>query len=128
MASRNLKKISAVLAVVALTASPAMALADPGGDQYCDPFGGCGVDPGAGGGGTKGHGKKHPTAPNQAVLNAIAGAMQAQSLSAAERAAMASGADAAAVAAWHKASKLARAGVVLDAAGLSAVRSSLPSS
>jgi len=128
MASTNLKKISALLCVVALTASPAMAVADPGGDQYCDPFGGCGVDPGPGGGGTKGHGKKHPTAPDQKILDAVTAAMQAQSLSAAQRAAMAAGADAAAVAAWRKASKLARAGVVLDAAGLSAVRSSLPSS
>ncbi|MCX6387705.1 MAG: hypothetical protein NTX07_03125 [Solirubrobacterales bacterium] len=130
------KRIAAILAVAALAVAPAAALADSGGDQYCDPFGGCGVNGGSGSGGAHHGGKKKPSVSSKPAqtpeqvqfLNQIGQSLRDRSLRAQGRAAAASAPGSPERVAWLKAYRLSRTGAVLDAAGLSAMRLAIPSS
>jgi len=136
MVSITPKRFAALIAVAALAAAPAAAMANSGGDQYCDPFGGCGVNGGSGSGGAHHGGKKKPPVssnpgqtPEQVqFLNQIGQSLRDRALRAQGRAAMALAPGSPERIAWLRAYRLSRTGAVLDAAGLSAMRLAIPSS
>ena len=121
---RSRKKTAiALVAALALALVPASALAEPGSDQYCDPFGGCGTDPGGQtGGGSKGKGKDQASPQQVAQIISV---LESQSLNQKQRAAALAGADAAVVERYRAALRDRQAQKVLEAAGLSALRSTV---
>ena len=126
---RTRKKTAvAALATLAFALVPASALAEPGSDQYCDPFGGCGTDGGGQtGGGHSGKGGKggggSQSNPNE--IARIITVLESNSLTAKQRAASLASADAATVARYRQALRDRQAQKVLEAAGLSALRSTV---
>lgn len=122
---RSKKRTAAVaLATLAFSLVPASAIAEPGSDQYCDPFGGCGTDPGGQtGGGKGGRGGQGSTSPR--AIAQIVDILESKALSQKERAAALAGADAATVARYRNALRVRQAQKVLEAAGLSALRTTV---
>jgi len=116
----------AVLAALAFALVPAAALAEPGSNQYCDPFGGCGGTSGGhsggghGGGGHGGGGRIQAKVDPQQTAQIIS-VLQSLSLNEKQRAAAVAGADAATVARYKDALQARQAQKVLEAAGLSAL-------
>ncbi len=123
---RSRKKTAvAAMATLALALVPAAAFAEPGSDQYCDPFGGCGTDPGGQtGGGSNGKGGGKDKASPQQIAQIIS-VLESQSLNQKQRAAALAGADAAVVERYRIALRDRQAQKVLEAAGLSALRSTV---
>ncbi len=113
----------AVLATLTFALIPAAAVAEPGSNQYCDPFGGCGGSSGGqSGGGQSGGGKgggQPQVDPQQSAQ--IIRVLQSISLNEKQRAAALAGADAATVARYKDALQARQAQKVLEAAGLSAL-------
>ena len=115
----NKRAAASTLAVLVFALVPAAALAEPGSDQYCDPFGGCGNSGQTGGGNSnKGGSGKHLTSKQ---IEGIINNLESKSFSAKQRAAALAGADAATVAKYQEALKARQAAKVLEAAGLSAL-------
>jgi len=107
------RRAALLLSVLIVALSPAAAIANSGADQYCDPFGGC---PGSGSDSRKGI--ENQSGPYTSVGNSLTGA-------AADAAAVR---EAKAARAAKQQSSLDEARRVLDAAGLSRLKSTLPRS
>jgi len=115
----NKRAAAGVIAAAAFALVPGAAFAEPGSDQYCDPFGGCGHSGQTGGNNSHSGGSgKHLSAEQ---LQSIVSSLEANSFSAKQRAASLAGADAATVARFQDALKARQAAKVLEAAGLSAL-------
>jgi hypothetical protein len=112
----------AVLATLEFALVPAAAVAEPGSNQYCDPFGGCGgTSGGQSGGGHSGNGGGAKEQPNPQQIARIIQVLQSNSLTQKQRAADLAGADAATIARYKDALQARQAAKVLEAAGLSAL-------
>ena len=134
----NNKARIATLAAIALIASvPAAAAASSGDDQYCDPFGGCGGStttstspstkpshPGSHSGGSA-QSQVDASAQQQAMAQ-VALAVRTLNQKKLESAVHSGNVDPAVAQKYRELLRSKQAGAVLDAAGLSSLRATLP--